>query len=199
METAAWSGLLPYLGIFTAAVVEGEITYIAAAALVAEGRLDPAGVLSAGVLGAAVGDQAYYYAFRGRLARWMARLPSLERAAAPLLRHVRRNDTVMVFMIRFAPGLRIALALACAWAGVSAVKFSLVNFLSSVVWAVALLVLVGWMGPAVLGQFGLAGWKGALLVGLAAFGLLKAFGRHERRTLGRPDAGRAEDHTPVGA
>ena len=91
-----WTGLLPYGGIFTAAIVEGEVTYIAAAALVAEGRLNPAAVLISGALGASIGDQAYFYLFRGRLARWVARYPSLEKTAAPLLRHVRRNDSLMV-------------------------------------------------------------------------------------------------------
>ena len=111
---SGWSVLLPYYGVFTAAIVEGEITYIAAAALVAEGRLDPFAVLIAGALGAAIGDQAFFYAFHGRLSRWAARYPSLERTAAPLLHHVRRHDSVMVLLIRFAPGLRVALALACA-------------------------------------------------------------------------------------
>jgi membrane protein DedA with SNARE-associated domain len=99
----------------------------------------------------------------------------------------------MVFMIRFAPGLRIALAMACACADVPAAKFSLVNLVSSVAWAVALLALVGWMGPAFLGQFGLTGWKGAVLVGVAAFGVLKAFGSYERRRLERSDRGRTEN------
>jgi len=183
---SAWTVLLPYYGIFTAAIVEGEITYIAAAALVAEGRLDPFAVLIAGALGAAIGDQAFFYAFHGRLARWVARYPSLERTAAPLLRHVRRHDSLIVLLIRFAPGLRVALTLACAWVGVSPVKFSLLNLLSSFVWAIALLVAVAWLGPALLGGFGLTGWKGGLLVGVIAFGLLKALGAYERRALQEP-------------
>jgi membrane protein DedA with SNARE-associated domain len=193
MDAGAWGGLLPYYGIFTAAVVEGEVTYIAAAALVADGRLNPLAVLISGSLGAAIGDQAFFYAFRRRVSRWIAAVPSIERAAAPLLHHVRRHDVLMVFLIRFAPGLRIALAMACACADVPAAKFSLVNALSAIVWASALLAIVGWMGPAFLGRFGLTGWKGALLVGAAAFGALKAFGSYERRALERPDAGRAWD------
>ena len=53
----------------------------------------------------------------------------------------------MVLLIRFAPGLRIALAAACAWVDVSPLKFSVLNLLSALIWASALLVLVGWLGP----------------------------------------------------
>jgi membrane protein DedA with SNARE-associated domain len=179
--------LVPYAGVLVAAIVEGEIAYIAAATLVAQGRLHPLGVLVAGAVGAAIGDQAYFFAFRGRLPRWMARYPRLQRRAAPLLDRVRRHDALMVLLIRFAPGLRIAIAAACAWADVSALKFSALNLLSAFVWASALLALVGWFGPAYLADWGLGGWKGALVAGIVIFGLLQAFGAYERRALERSD------------
>lgn len=181
------TNVLPYAGILIAAIVEGEIAYIAAAALVAQGHLNPAGVLLCGTVGAAIGDQAYFYLFRGRLPRWLARYPSLQRRTAPLVAHVRRHDTLMVLLIRFAPGLRIAIAAACAWVDVSPRKFSLLNLVASLVWASSLLALVGWLGPAYLSQFGLAGWQAALLVGAAAIALLKVFGRYERGVLERRD------------
>ena len=79
--SSAWT----YWGVLVAAIVEGEIAYIAAAALVAEGQLNPLAVVVAGSLGAAIGDQLFFYALRRRLSRWMARYPSLERRTAPLL------------------------------------------------------------------------------------------------------------------
>lgn len=166
------AGALPYLGVLVAAIVEGEIAYIAASTLVAQGQLNAAGVLVAGAFGAAIGDQAYFYVFRGRLPRWMARYPSLQQKAAPLLDRVRRHQSLMVLLIRFAPGLRIALAAACAWVDVSPWKFSLLNLLSAFAWAVTMLVLVAWFGATSLAAFGLAGWKGALIVGLVLIALL---------------------------
>ena len=103
----------------------------------------------------------FFYVFRGRLPRWVARYPSLEAKTAPLLDRVRRHDALMVLLIRFAPGLRIAIAAACAWVDVPPLKFSVLNLLSAFVWALALLVLVGWLGPTYLAQFGLGGWRGA--------------------------------------
>ena len=186
---AAMAGLLPYAGVLLAAIVEGEIAYIAAAALVAEGHLNPFAVVAAGSLGAAIGDQLFFYALRGRLSRWMARFPSLERKTAPLLDRVRRHDALMVLLIRFAPGLRIAIAAACAWVNVSPLKFSLLSLLSAVVWAIVLILVVGWFGPAFLAQFGLGGWRGAVLLGIVVLVLFKVLGSYEERTLERTDAG----------
>jgi membrane protein DedA with SNARE-associated domain len=180
--------LLPYGGILLAAIVEGEIAYIGAATLVAQGELNPVAVLVSGALGAAIGDQAYFYAFRGRLPRWLSRYPSLQLRAAPLVSRVRRHESLMVLLIRFAPGLRIAIAAACAWAEVSPRKFSVLSLLSAFVWAFVLLLLVGWFGPTYLAHFGLEGWKGALAIGLLLFGLLKLFGTYERRAMERPDS-----------
>jgi len=182
-------GLWPYYGVLAAAIVEGEITYIAAAALVAQGQLHPVGVLISGALGAAVGDQMFFYAFRGRLTRWVARYPSLERKTAPLLDRARRHGSLMVLSIRFAPGLRVALAAACAWIDMPALKFSILNLASAFVWAVALLAIVGWAGPAFFARYGLGGWKGAALAGVALLVIFKALGVYERRGMGRDDSG----------
>jgi membrane protein DedA with SNARE-associated domain len=186
-DPAGWSVLLPYSGILLAAIVEGEIAFIAAATLVAQGRLSPVGVLLSGALGAAIGDQTYFYLFRGRLPRWVARYPSLARKAAPLVDRVRRHGTLMVLLIRFAPGLRIALASACAWVDVPPLRFSLLNLLAAFVWASTLLLLVGWFGPTFLAPIGLGGWKGALAVGVIVLGLFSLLGRQERRVLARPE------------
>lgn len=184
------ASLLPYAGVLLAAIVEGEIAYIAAAALVAQGQLNAIGVFLCGAIGASLGDQAYFYVFRGFVQRWLARYPSLERRTAPLLDHVRRHDSLMVLLIRFAPGLRIAIAAACASVGVSAWKFSALSLISSFVWASGLLAVVGWFGPAYLAQYGLEGWKAAVVMGVAVLALLKALGAYERRALDRGD-GRA--------
>ncbi len=182
----AISGSLPYLGVFVAAVVEGEVAYIGACALVAAGQLDPVAVVLTGAAGAAVGDQAYLYVFRRRLERWMARFPSIERKAAPLVARVRRHATLMVLLIRFAPGLRVALAAACARTGMSPLKFSLLNGATAIVWAVLLFLLVGWVGPTALATLGFGGWKGALLIGAAIVLVFWLLGRMEERAMTRP-------------
>jgi len=156
---------LTYFGIFAAAVVEGEIAYVAACALIAAGHLNPVGVIAAGSLGAAIGDQAFFFVFRGRLQKWMTRFPSVQAKAAPLVDRVRRNATLMVLLIRFAPGLRIALAAACAYVDMPPLRFSILNAVTAVIWAVGLMIIVAWAGPASLQRFGLGGWVGAVVAG----------------------------------
>jgi len=168
---AATAGLGAYVGITIAAALEGEVTFVGAAALVSQGVLDPVAVIAAGALGAALGDQFYFYIFRGPLAgvrtgplgRWLARKTALAARGAQLVELVRRHETAMVVAIRFAPGLRIALAAACAYAGVRALKLSVLNGIASLVWAVLMLWLVAYLGPAVLERAGIRGWWGTLL------------------------------------
>ena len=71
--------MLIYFGIFIAAIIEGEITFVAAATLVSQGQLDPFGVIAAGATGAALGDQFYFYLLRGRLSGWLDRYPTIAR------------------------------------------------------------------------------------------------------------------------
>jgi membrane protein DedA with SNARE-associated domain len=167
----ATAGLGVYVGITIAAALEGEVTFVGAAALVSQGVLDPVAVIAAGAVGAALGDQFYFYVFRGPfgglrtglLARWLGRKPSMAARGAQLIELVRRHDTAMVLAIRFAPGLRIALAAACAYAGVRPLKLSLLNGMASVVWAVLMLWLVAYLGPALLERVGIGGWLGTLI------------------------------------
>jgi membrane protein DedA with SNARE-associated domain len=187
MLTPAFTGPLAYLAVLVAAVVEGEVLFVTAAALVAQGHLNPVGVAIAGAVGAAMGDQGWFYIFRGRLRRWMERYPRLRRRAMPLVARVRRHDILTVLAVRFSPGLRIALAVACAYADVGAWKFSILNSLTAVAWSVGLLSLVAWVGPRWLPGFGISGWWSALIPAVLIVILSRGFGRFERHELERTD------------
>lgn len=173
----ASSGVAVYLGIMIAAAIEGEVTFVAAATLVSQGLLNPAAVVAAGAAGAALGDQFYFYAFRGTLRRWLPRAPAAAGRSERLVSLVRRHDTAMALAIRFAPGLRIAIAGACAYADVRPLKLSVLNAIASLIWAVLMLSMVAYLGPAMLQRLGISGWWGALVPAvliLAAEILLRA-------------------------
>ena len=127
MDPAAWHGVWPYLAVAAGAALEGEVIYSGAAVLVGLGRLDGPFVALAGTLGAAGGDQFYFYLLRGRL-RWLLdRIGFIARRRPVIVEAVRRSETLIILAIRFSPGFRIALAAACAYAGVPAWRFSLLN------------------------------------------------------------------------
>lgn len=153
-------GLTTYVGIALAAAVEGEVVFVAAAALAASGHLAPAGVLAAGAVGAAVGDQAHFLAARGAVGLWRARRPG----GVPrprLLDWVRRHQALAAAAVRFVPGFRVALTAVCAATSMPTRQFCLVNAITSVIWAAAVMGLVSLAGsdllpPALEGSWPLA-------------------------------------------
>lgn len=187
MSIAGLDGPLVYAGILVAAAVEGEVAYVMAAVLVGQGRLNPLGVVLAGTLGASIGDQFFYYLLRGRLRRWLDRYPSIARRSEALVNRAMRHQLAVVFLIRFAPGLRVALAAACAYAGVPPLRFSLVSLISSAAWAGVVMATVAWAGPAWLPAVGISGWWSALVPALLLILFFHALGRAERRALGHEE------------
>src|SRR3954471_3608029 len=152
-----WSSL-SYAGVFVAAAVEGEIVFVAASALAAQGVLDPMGVLVAGALGGSAGDQAFYYALRGRPATWLSRWTVIARRRDAIVSRVRKHASAMILACRFLPGLRIAIPVACAYAGVTPLRFSTLSVVSAVGWAAAVMAIVTGSHHAWLGLVGPSRW-----------------------------------------
>jgi membrane protein DedA with SNARE-associated domain len=169
-----------YAGIYLAAAVEGEVVFVATSVLVATGKLSAGGVITAGALGAASGDQLYFYLLRGRLDRWLGRVRLIAARQAAIVARVRAHQTAMVFAIRFAPGLRIAIAAACAYARVSPARFSIVDTIASFAWAISLLLFVARGGPLVLRRLGLTGIWGAVLPAVLILAFFWWTGRQSR-------------------
>jgi membrane protein DedA with SNARE-associated domain len=155
------SGSIAYGAIFLAAMLEGEVVFVAASVIVAAGQLNVMPVLVAGALGAATGDQIYFYALRGRVSAWLMRFRVIAARHPVIVSRVRRHQVLMILALRFAPGLRIAIAAACAYADVSRLRFSALNTLMAFVWAGGMLTLVTKVGPAALTHAGVSGLGGA--------------------------------------
>jgi membrane protein DedA with SNARE-associated domain len=167
VNPADWSGGLAYLIVYLAAALEGEVVFVTAAVAVSQGRLNGAGVLLAAALGGSTGDQFFYYVIRGalhgHLRRWLARFPALARRQDAIVERVRHHQVLMVLACRFMPGLRVAIPAACAYARVPGWVFTTCNLISAVAWAVLIMTVVAWGGPAVLERLGLRGWWSAVV------------------------------------
>ena len=155
-------GPLAYVAIYLAAIIEGEVVFVAASVLVASGQLRRWPVLVAGALGAATGDQMYFYALRGRMAGWLARFRPIAARQDAIVARVQRHRSLMILALRFAPGLRIAIAAACAYARVPRAQFSALNLTPHSLGG-ALLTLVSHVGPRALEHVGLSGIWGAIV------------------------------------
>jgi membrane protein DedA with SNARE-associated domain len=150
-----------YLAIYIAAIIEGEIYYSKVCADAVSGRLFWPGVLVAGALGGATGDQIWFYLLRGRI-HWLDRYPRLARYRDRVIHHVHAHETGLVLISRFLPGLRTAIPVACAYAAVNPVKFSVLNLVSAFAWAAAIMAFVK-AGSTTLDAFGLNTWWGPFI------------------------------------
>ena len=151
-----------YLSIFIAAILEGEIYYIAMCVAAGAGRLQWEGVLIAGALGGSAGDQFWFYLLRKRI-HWLDRYAWMARHRDAVVHRVKANQELIVLSCRFLPGLRTAIPIACAYAGMRPLRFSTLNLISAFAWAGAIMLVVVKLGPAAMDAFGLKGWWGALV------------------------------------
>jgi len=171
------AAVLIYAGVFLAAAIEGEMVFVAASVSVALGHLDRWGVLIAGALGGSIGDQCYFYAFRGPLRHFLDRFPRLAKKREVIGRLVDDYAIPLTAACRFLPGLRIAIPAACAQSSIPAAIFTSISLVSAFAWAAAILGLVTGAGPAALRRLGMArNWAlGASAV--VVLGLFIALGR----------------------
>jgi len=183
LNPADWPGGLAYVAVYLAALVEGEIFFIAAATLVGQGSLNMFGVVAAGTLGAATGDQIPFYLLRYHVRSWLDRLPAVRRVSGTLIAAVRRRRALLPFLIRFAPGLRIAISSACAYADVPPLIFSTCSALGALVWSTCIVVVVGRLGPEFLSHLGISGWWGMLVPAIVFLILLKAIAWGNRHSV----------------
>src|SRR5262245_1446267 len=178
---------LAYVGVFVAAILEGEIVFITASVAAANGTLNPWAVWIAGALGGSTGDQFYFYAFRGALGPWLDRFPRIARRRRALSGLVRRYQLPLTAACRFLPGLRVAIPAACATCGVPPFLFSTVNLLSAFVWAASILGLITWAGSGAIGAA--RNWA----IGVSAALVLLAFFALGRVKFGADDEADAKD------
>lgn len=158
MSVLEWGWSFPYLAVFLATVIEGEVVFVAATVLVQMGRLEPVGVYTAAALGGSVGDQIYFYVLRGRLRPWLDRFPTWARRRDFVIHRVRHNASAMILLCRFLPGLRVAIPAACAYADVRPLRFSALSLFSSLGWAAAIMGTITWLGPVSFAELGIKAW-----------------------------------------
>ncbi|HZR24516.1 MAG TPA: VTT domain-containing protein [Vicinamibacterales bacterium] len=150
--------MLIYWSIYIAAILEGEIYYSKVCADAIAGRLFWPLVVTCGALGGSTGDQIWFYLLRGRI-HWLDRYPRLAKYRDSVMAHVHRNETGLVLVSRFLPGLRTAIPIACAYAGTRPLKFSSLNLISAFAWAATIMLFVKG-GSSTLNAFGLNAWWG---------------------------------------
>jgi membrane protein DedA with SNARE-associated domain len=86
----------------------------------------------------------------------------------------------MVLAGRFLPGLRTAIPIACAYADVHPLKFSVLNLVSGFAWAGAIMLFVK-LGSNTLTAIGLNAWWGPLIPAVLVILFFRWLARPPRR------------------
>jgi len=150
--------IYPYLGILTAAAVEGEVVYVTAVVAASLGQLHPVAVLLSGSVGGWAGDQFWFYAARGPLCSWLNKFEKLATRRQAIQDRMQRHSNKFILAVRFLPGLRIAIPLACAYSGIKGFRFSGLSFISALGWASAIMLVINLLGRAALEGIGVKAW-----------------------------------------
>lgn len=124
-----------YLGVILWTILGGEEGVIAAAILAHRGYLNIVGVILASAVGGALGDQVYFYLARRYGERILKRSNRMAKALPKAERLVRQYGAAVALVSRFLLGLRITVAVVCGTFQMRALTFSLLNFLSALIWA----------------------------------------------------------------
>jgi len=172
--------VLIYLPIYIAAILEGEIYYITMCVAAAAGKVAWQGVLIAGALGGATGDQLWFYVLRGRL-HWLDKYPWMARHRDAVVHRVKDHQNLIILISRFLPGLRTAIPIACAYAKLKPLHFSSLNLVSAFLWASTIMLVVTKLGPGAMAAIGLKGWWGPLIPAALVLIFFNWLGRPRRK------------------
>jgi membrane protein DedA with SNARE-associated domain len=127
-----------YVAVFIGCFLEGETVLVLAGFAAHLGYLSLPSVISIAALAGFCGDETAFLLGRRYGPRLVARSPRLARAQPLILEKLTRHATWVVFMLRFAWGLRIASPLVIGATGLPAMRFALPNAAGAVVWAIVI-------------------------------------------------------------
>jgi membrane protein DedA with SNARE-associated domain len=150
--------IVPYVGILVAAAVEGEVVYAAAVVMASLGLLNSFAVLISGSIGGWAGDQFWFYAGRGRLSSWLHGFSKIANRRRAIQQRIERHATKLILGVRFLPGLRIAIPLACAYARIPAFQFSGLSLISALAWGSVIMLIIRAFGATSLSALGIKAW-----------------------------------------
>src|ERR1044072_4813435 len=126
-----------YALVFVSAAVEGDATLLTATFLAHRGYLHLHFVIVVAAAATVTINQVYFWLAR-RFGQQRVATMRTYRRIQPVLDRIDRHGTLLVFFSRFVYGFRIAIPAACGATGMSAVRFTIVDVVGSIVWSVVI-------------------------------------------------------------
>ena len=125
-----------YLLLFFGVAVEGETVLLAGSFLAERGYFHLPLVIVTAVVANCTADQIYYQAARARGRAWLeTRFGNSDRYRR-IIGGVSRHASWLLLVSRFAFGFRILIPAACGVLGMPVLRFTLINLIAGLVWAV---------------------------------------------------------------
>lgn len=180
MDLTTWIHATGGPVLLVGAWLQGEAAVILGGALARQGYWPwwEVGLLAS--IPAALGHQLYYYLGRRFGDRFIARFPARWQPAFRRAHElVRRHETRVLVLMRFAYGVRLPLPILCGAARVPTGKFLVYNVATALTWAFLFTLLGLLFGAAATAAFRhYAHFQALLLVGSLAFAALIHFVSH---------------------
>jgi membrane protein DedA with SNARE-associated domain len=167
-----------YLAVFLGTVAEGETVLAAAGFAAHRGLLDWRLVMLVATIGGSLGDQLAFLLGRWQGEALMRRFPALARHEPRVQRLLARYDAIVIVMMRFVYGLRIAGPVILGSYRLPPLRFALFNGIGATLWA-ALITGAGYaFGVAVSALLGnIERMEGIIIVAILVLGGVIALAR----------------------
>lgn len=127
-----------YLAVFVGTLLEGETVLIAAGYAAHRGMLDFTTVVLVAALGGTLGDQIAFLLGRWKGDALIDRFPALSQQKSRVQGLLERHATLFILTIRFLYGLRVAGPMLLGSSHVGLLRFTLLNMIGAIFWAITL-------------------------------------------------------------
>lgn len=138
-----------YIALAIGTFLEGETILVIAGFLANRGYMSFPLVVIVAFAGTFFGDQLYFQIGRHGGGKLLKRFPTFEEKARRVRHLLSRHSTFAIFLFRFLYGLRAVSPFVLGMSHVSQKKFFVLNFISAVVWSVAVAAAGFFLGKGV--------------------------------------------------
>jgi len=135
-----------YVGLFIGSLIEGESIVLTISSMAYFGKFYLPKVILIAFIGTFLADQVLFYMGRYLGHGILDRYPKLNKSAKKIFHMLEKYDVPFILGFRFIYGIRIISPLLIGLSHISALKFTILNFISGVIWSVISCLLGYYIG-----------------------------------------------------
>lgn len=128
--------LAGYFILFLGSLVEGESIVLTAGFFAYKGYLTLPNIIAVSFTATLLADQVLFYVGRAYGPQLLVKYPKLQPKADRIFNLLHKYNVIFILGFRFVYGIRTASPLVIGAAGVSIMRYTLLNFIAAVIWSV---------------------------------------------------------------